>query len=60
MRERRKKMDEKPELVEDVLMTCAARVRPIAAKTMEAVYEAVGIPSSKIKKALLESGLGKI
>jgi tryptophanyl-tRNA synthetase len=56
-RERRKKMDEKPDLVEDVLCTCAERVRPIAAKTMEAVYEAVGIPSSRIKKALGNTGI---
>jgi tryptophanyl-tRNA synthetase len=56
MRERRKKMDEKPDLVEDVLCDCAARVRLIAAKTMEAVYEAVGIPPSKIKKALWNTG----
>ena len=56
-RERRKKMDEKPDLVEDVLCACAAKVRPIAAQTMELVYEAVGIPSSKIKKALLNTGI---
>jgi tryptophanyl-tRNA synthetase len=56
LRERRKKMDEKPDLVEDVLCDCASRVRAIAAKTMEAVYEAVGIPNSKIKKSLWNTG----
>jgi len=54
--ERRKKMDEKPALVEDVLETCARKARVTAAKTLEQVYEAVGIPSSKVKKAILESG----
>ncbi len=53
-REKRKKMDEKPELVEDVLIEGAKKVRKIVAPTMEQVYEAVGIPSSQIKKRLLD------
>jgi len=53
-REKRKKMDEKPELVEDVLLEGAKKVRKIVAPTMEQVYEAVGIPSSQIKKRLLD------
>ncbi len=52
-REKRKKMDEKPELVEDVLIESAQKVRKIIAPTLHAVYEAVGIPVSKIKKQLL-------
>jgi tryptophanyl-tRNA synthetase len=53
-REKRKKMDEKPDLVEDVLIESAKKVRKIVAPTMEQVYEAVGIPSSQIKKRLLD------
>src|SRR5262249_19932524 len=53
-REKRKKMDERPELVEDVLLEGAKKVRQIVAPTMQQVYEAVGIPVSKIKKRLLE------
>lgn len=54
-REKRKKMDEKPEIVEDVLLDGARKARREAARTMEAVYEATGIPCSKIKKALLDA-----
>jgi tryptophanyl-tRNA synthetase len=53
-REKRKKMDEKPDLVEDVLIESAKKIRKIVAPTMEQVYEAVGIPSSQIKKRLLD------
>ena len=53
-RQNRKKMDEKPDLVEDVLVESAKKVRKIVAPTMEQVYEAVGIPSSQIKKRLLD------
>lgn len=53
-REKRKKMDEKPDLVEDVLIESAKKVRKIVAPTMEQVYEVVGIPSSQIKKRLLD------
>ncbi len=53
-REKRKKMDEKPDLVEDVLIESAKQVRKIVTPTMEQVYEAVGIPSSQIKKRLLD------
>jgi hypothetical protein len=41
-------------MVEDVLLTGARKARRAAAETMEKVYEATGIPSSKIKKAILE------
>lgn len=51
-REKRKKMDEKPDLVEDVLVAGARKARRTAARTMEAVYEATGIPSSRIKKEI--------
>jgi tryptophanyl-tRNA synthetase len=54
-REKRKKMDEKPDMVEDVLIAGARKARREAAKTMEMVYEAAGIPCSKIKKALLNA-----
>jgi tryptophanyl-tRNA synthetase len=54
-RTRRKKMDEKPDLVEDVLLTAARKARRAAAQTMEQVYEATGIPCSKIKKEILNS-----
>ncbi len=50
---KRKKMDENPDLVEDVLLAGAKKARKIAAGTMELVYEATGIPVSKIKKAIL-------
>lgn len=55
-REKRKKMDEKPDLVEDVLVAGAQRARRTAARTMEQVYEATGLPSSKIKKAVWAAG----
>jgi len=53
-REKRKKMDENPGLVEDVLIAGAQRARKAAAQTMEQVYEATGLPLSKIKKAMLD------
>jgi tryptophanyl-tRNA synthetase len=53
VREKRKKMDEKPDLVEDVLVTAAGKARRTAALTMEQVYKATGIPCSKVKKAIL-------
>ena len=56
VRAKRKKMDEKPDLVEDVLMAGAAKARRTAAGTMEKVYEAVGLPQSRIKKAILNTG----
>jgi tryptophanyl-tRNA synthetase len=49
VRERRRVLDQKPDLVEDVLVEGAKRARTEAIRTMEAVYEAVGIPHSKIK-----------
>jgi tryptophanyl-tRNA synthetase len=52
-REKRKKMDEKPDLVEDVLIESAKKARKVIAPTMEKVYEAVGLPASRIKKSLL-------
>ena len=51
-RARRKKMDENPDLVEDVLLTAAQKARRVAAQTMERVYVATGIPVSKIKKQI--------
>jgi tryptophanyl-tRNA synthetase len=55
-RERRKKLEEKPDQVEDILLEGARRARRVAAQTMEQVYEAVGIPCSKVKKAILDIG----
>lgn len=52
-REKRKKLEQNPDLVEDVLITSARKARHTAAQTMEKVYEAVGIPRSKVKAALL-------
>jgi tryptophanyl-tRNA synthetase len=49
MRERRREMDQKPDLVEDILVEGAKRARTEAVRTMEAVYQAVGIPHSKLK-----------
>jgi tryptophanyl-tRNA synthetase len=54
-REKRKKMEENPDMVEDVLISSAQKARRAAAQTMEQVYEAVGLPASKIKKAILNS-----
>jgi tryptophanyl-tRNA synthetase len=54
-RAKRKQLEEKPNLVEDILLEGARRARRIAAQTMEPVYEAVGIPVSKIKKEMLRS-----
>ncbi len=58
-RERRKKLEEKPDQVEDILIEGARKARRVAARTMEQVYEATGLPLSKIKKALLNSGLDR-
>jgi tryptophanyl-tRNA synthetase len=55
VRERRKKMDENPQLVEDVLDNGAKKARAIASKTMQSVLEAAGIPLSKVKKAVLNA-----
>lgn len=59
-REKRKKLEEKPDQVEDILLEGARKARRIAALTMEQVYDAVGIPTSKIKKALLNTGLDRV
>jgi tryptophanyl-tRNA synthetase len=56
MREKRKRLDEKPEEVEEVLVASARKARRVAAQTMEQVYEAIGIPVSKIKKELSGGG----
>jgi len=49
-REKRKKLDQQPDLVEDVLVEGARKARTVAVQTMEKVYEAVGFPASKIKR----------
>jgi tryptophanyl-tRNA synthetase len=54
-REKRKKMEENPDLVEDVLVAGAHKARRVAAQTMEQVYEATGIPLSKVKKGILNA-----
>lgn len=54
-REMRKKLEQNPDQVEDVLLEGARRARRVAAKTMEQAYEAVGLPVSKVKKAFLNS-----
>ncbi len=54
-REHRKKLEQNPDQVEDVLLEGARRARRVAAKTMEQAYEAVGIPVSKAKKAFFNS-----
>ncbi len=53
-REKRKKMEEKPGMVEDTLVASARKARRTAASTMEAVYAATGIPCSRVKKEILE------
>jgi tryptophanyl-tRNA synthetase len=58
-RERRKKLEEKPDQVEDILLEGARRARRVAAQTKDQVYEATGLPLSKIKKALLNTGLDR-
>jgi len=50
VRERRKTYDLKPDLVEDILLAGAKRARAEAARTMAIVYDAVGIPCSKVKE----------
>jgi len=52
-RERRKKLDQQPDLVEDILVSGARKARKAAIQTMEAVYEATGLPVSKIKREIL-------
>jgi tryptophanyl-tRNA synthetase len=58
-REKRKKLEEKPDQVEDILVEGARKARRVAAVTMEQVYEVTGLPLSKIKKALLNNGLDR-
>lgn len=58
-REKRKKLEEKPDQVEDILIQGARKARRVAAATMEQVYEATGLPLSKIKKAILNNGLDR-
>ncbi len=43
MRERRKKLQEKPQMVEDILQDGAARAQKVAQKTMDRVLAAVGL-----------------
>jgi len=43
MRERRKKLQEKPQLLEDILQDGATRARKVAQKTMNRILEAVGL-----------------
>ncbi len=56
MREKRKRLDEKPDEVEEVLVASARKARRVAVQTMAQVYEVTGIPVSKIKKELSEGG----
>ncbi len=56
VREKRKQLDAKPDEVEEVLIASARKARRTAAQTLELVYEATGIPSSKIKKELSKGG----
>jgi tryptophanyl-tRNA synthetase len=58
VREKRKKLEQDQGLVEDVLVESARKARTIAASTLEQVYEATGIPTSRIKKEML-SNTGK-
>lgn len=57
VRERRWKLDQEPERVEEALVSGALRARKMASATLEQVYEAVGIPSSRVKKGMLDLGL---
>ena len=52
-REKRKKLEQNPGQVEEVLAEGARKARRAASQTMQLVYEATGIPVSKIKKAIL-------
>ncbi|HVZ81740.1 MAG TPA: tryptophan--tRNA ligase [bacterium] len=54
-REKRKKLEQNPDQVEDVLLEGARKARRVAARTMEQAYEAAGIPVSKAKKAFLNA-----
>lgn len=47
--EKRRELEKKPDLVEDVLIEGAKRVREVASHTMTQVYEVTGIPRSKLK-----------
>jgi len=49
LREKRREMDKKPDMVEDVLIEGAKKARHEANLTMQAVYEATGLPQSKLK-----------
>ncbi|HUO57159.1 MAG TPA: tryptophan--tRNA ligase [bacterium] len=54
-RAKRKKMDENPDLVEDVLLAGARKARKTASETLEKAYDATGLPLSKAKKAILNT-----
>jgi len=49
-RDKRKKLDQNPDQVEDVLVQGAKAARRVACETMARVYEATGIAPSKIKR----------
>jgi tryptophanyl-tRNA synthetase len=51
MRERRSHYESEPGLVEDILITGVRRVRGMAQKTMEMVYEAMGLYGPQLLKA---------
>jgi len=57
VREARKELEAHPDRVEAVLETAARKARRTALGTMEKVYEAVGIPRSKVKKELSSTGI---
>jgi len=57
VREARRELEAHPERVEEVLEASARRARRTALGTMEKVYEAVGIPRSKVKKELSSHGI---
>jgi hypothetical protein len=43
MRERRKKYEDDPKLVEEILLQGAIKANDVAMKKLQAVYEAVGL-----------------
>ncbi len=57
VREARRELEANPDRVEEVLDASARQARKTALATMEKVYEAVGIPRSKVKKELSSNGI---
>ncbi len=54
IRERRAKYESHPGMVEEILVEGTKRMQALARETMELVYEAMGLPGPRLRKAMVE------